>query len=54
MTAIELLEREIRKTEASLYYAQIKPNVSVFEIVNLQEKLRLKREILEIVRKSKE
>lgn len=54
MTAVELLEKEIRKVEASLHYAQIKPNACEVEIKNLQEKLRLKREILEIVQRSEE
>lgn len=54
MTAIELLEKEIRKAEAALHYAKIKPYPSDFEIADLKEKLRSKREILEIVKKSKE
>lgn len=52
MTTLELLDKEIRKLEASLEYAKVKPNASEQEIANIQEKLKLKREIREIVQMS--
>ena len=52
MTTLELIDKEIRKLEASLEYAKSKPNASEEEIANIQTKLELKREIREIVWKS--
>lgn len=52
MTTLELLDKEIRKLEASLEYAKVKPNANKEEIANIQTKLDLKREIREIVRKA--
>ena len=52
MTVLELLDREILKLEAALEYATVKPNVKEDEIVNIQTKLDLKREIRDIVRRS--
>lgn len=49
---LDLLDKEIRKLEASLASAQNKPNVSEEEISNIQTKLDLKRGIREIVEDS--
>lgn len=49
---LDLLDKEIRKLEASLTSAQNKPNASEEEISNIQIKLDLKRRIREIVEDS--
>lgn len=52
MEALELLDKEIRKVEYSLKHALVKPHANPVEIRNLEEKLKLKFEIRDIVLKS--
>lgn len=54
MTPLELLDREIKKLEAALEYAMVKPKTmkSDEEIDKIRTMLDLKREIREVVRKA--
>ena len=47
---IKLLVKEIRQLNFSLEHAKNKPHVADDEIANIEKKIRLKTEILDIVR----
>lgn len=50
MTAIELLEKELKKLNIDLDKAKKRPGVTQRELDNTEEKIRLKTEILTILK----
>ena len=49
---IELLEKEIRSAERNLESAKKRPGVTEAEIANLERKIRIKSDLLIMVRRS--